>query len=150
MTNAAGDDACTGVPAPDASVLWQFDDDAPDAYITSLAGDATEREMGSHNDAAPNHGSTLTGPHGQTYVDIALGDPAASNSNTGTTRTAAILASKHNGYNSPPVTSTDGVCEPGEPSQSGLNALPVVGTNFGCAGTGESTTEDDVSITWQP
>ena len=138
VTNAAGDDACNGSPAPAASVGWELDDDSPDAYISTLAGEPTERETGRSGDAAPNTGSTLTGPNGRTFIDVRLGEPYAQEGSSGTSRTAAIVLVDHDAYNAPPAFTGQGVCEPG-----------AINGDQSCADDGESRLEDDVATTWE-
>jgi ectonucleotide pyrophosphatase/phosphodiesterase family member 5 len=132
-------DVCNGMPAPGARVGWEFDADSADAYFASLAGEPTERQVGEQGDVGPNRASTLADPTGRTFVELRLGDPAAS----GTTKVAAIALRDHDGYFEPPYDTSEGACEPG--------AAGFLGIVPGCqGGTGESNLEDDILTTWGP
>ena len=142
IVGAGGEEACNGSPVAGAPIGWELDDDLPDAYIASLAGEPTERELGGRGDAAPNRASTITGPRGRTYIDVRLGQPYEQDQNSGAIRIAAITLKEHDGSNAPSPGEGQGTCEPrGEPLAS-------------CYGTGEGTIagmgyEDDVVTTWE-
>lgn len=121
------DDGCNGTPVTGTNIQWTVEKDTPDVFIATLDGAATERTSGPGGAAGPDTASATTRASGRTSAGLRLSGPEAPDPSN---RVSARL---------------EGSADAMEPGADPRCALPPPAA-LDCSG--ESATEDDVTVTW--
>jgi Domain of unknown function DUF11 len=118
---------CSGSPRRDEEVTWNLDDDAPDAWFSSMDGVSRSKEFQPGGAAGANHVATSTNSLGRTSVGLRLNQPYEEGKNAGSDRVAAIIGA--------------GARDPEQPGNVPCDVDPC---------PGENAVEDDAAVDWTP
>ncbi|MDQ4125603.1 MAG: DUF11 domain-containing protein [Actinomycetota bacterium] len=129
-----GGDACNGGPAID-TVIWEIEDDDPDAYFSSQEGQPITKTIQS-GDANPNT-ITTTAEDGTTFVGMRQNAPAP-----GENRVEARIVES-----SQDPTDTDDTSDP-DPGGENRPACSIPQNPTGADCDGENPEHDDVRKSW--